>query len=444
MSALMTTCPMARLHRACLLFFLYASSVDAQIAATTVPAGAGQGGRQAPELEVELKLEVQRVRGQDAADVVDRDITSVETEVVVKVQQAITPATGLRAALSYQVISNSEAPEDGETRESFFTFEQLYLQNISAQKGNRWRLGRQSLDDDMGWFIDEDLDGIRYTSRQPSRQFDLSFTRLLWMELGNDRREDDIDNVLARLKFDTGKKSSWTPYLLHREDRGFDGSFPAQSSWLGVQGIVESSDRIAYWLNAAVRRGNEERSSVDRKLGGYAVDAGVTWSFSSRFDPSFTVGYARGSGDANASDSRNDTFRQSGLHSNKHSPNGRNRFRYLGEVLDPELSNISILTLGAGLRLSKRWDVDVAYHRYAQVEAEDQLRGADIEFDPAGIDEELGSEVDLVIGYQHSDDFDMNAVLGVFSPGAAFTNAEDAPQPLDDAWLARVEFEYEF
>lgn len=211
-----------------------------------------------------------------------------------------------------------------------------------------------------------------------------------------------------------------------------------------MQGIAKLNSHLHYWLNAAVRNGREERKSGKRTLGGHAMDAGITWSLKSRFNSSFTVGYARGSGDTDVSDSRNDTFRQSGLHSNKFRLNGRNRFRYLGEVVDPELSNINILTVGAGMKLSKRWELDIAFHRYAQLQVEDRLRGSDIDFDPAGIDVELGDEMDVVLGYQHKKGLEVQGLMGVFKPGSAFENAEDAPDPLKDIWVTRLEVEYEF
>lgn len=264
------------------------------------------------------------------------------------------------------------------------------------------------------------------------------------MVIGNEIREDEIDNVLGQLSFDIREHAAWSPYILFRRDHGFDDSQRSENTWLGVQVIARPDSNLGYWLNAAIREGRENSVSGKLKLGGQALDAGLTWSPHSRFDPSFTVGYARGSGDSNETGSRNDTFRQSDLHSNKFRLNGRNRFRYLGEVVDPELSNISIVTVGSGARLSERWELDIAYHRYAQIQTEDRLRGSDIEFDPAGVDSDLGDEVDLVLGYQHSEELKVQGLLGLFKPGAAFENAEDAPDPLRDVWLGRLEIEYEF
>ena len=429
-----------RASLASIMLISCAMPVKSQQAATLPSSSESSFEWEAPDLDVELTLEATRTRDHES----NLMFTKLESEIVVKARQQLSASVMARADLSLQVDSYSETLGDDGTSETLYSFEQLYIQQLNAGKRNRWRLGRQSLEDEMGWFIDEDLDGLRFTNRQESRQFDLSFSRQQWMVLGNDERDDEIDNVLGQLIFEGGKHTTWSPYILVRKDHGLDGSRPSENAWLGVQGVVRLNSSLQYWLNAAVRDGREERKSGKRTLGGNAVDTGITWFPKSRFDPSFTLGYARASGDTDVSDSENDTFRQSGLHSNKFRLNGRNRFRYLGEVVDPELSNITIVTVGAGVKIGERWELDVAFHRYAQVQVEDSLRGSDIDYDPAGVDGELGIEIDLVIGYQHKKGLEVQALLGLFKPGSAFEGAEDAPDPLRDSWLTRLEVEYEF
>ena len=425
---------------ASLLLLSFAMPVESQQAATLASSNESSFEWEAPDLDVELTLEATRTRDYES----NLTFTKLESEIVVKARQQLSDSVLVRGDLSLEIDSYSEALGDEGTSETLYSFEQLYIQQLNAGKTNRWRLGRQSVEDEMGWIIDEDLDGLRFTNKHESRQFDLSFSRQQWMTLGNEERDDEIDNVLGQLTFEGRKNTTWSPYILFRKDRGFDGSRPSENTWFGIQGIVRLNSHLLYWVNAAARDGHEERKDGKRALGGNAVDAGITWARKTRFEPSFTLGYAQASGDTDVSNSENDTFRQSGLHSNKFRLNGRNRFRYLGEVVDPELSNINIMTVGAGVRLSKRWELDIAFHRYAQQQTEDSLRGSDIDFDPAGVDGELGDEIDLVIGYSHKKKLEVQGLFGLFKPGSAFEDAEDAPDPLRDVWLTRLEIEYEF
>lgn len=397
---------------------------------------------QATDLSMDLKLESTQVQGQEA----QTRVNALESELVLKLKQQLGTSLSARADLVLQSNSYSFSDEQSESDEdqNSYSFEQLYIQHSGVDGGNRFRLGRQSLDDPLGWIIDEELDALRFTQGNKPWQLDLSISRQQLVLLGSEERDDKIDNVLAQLTLRGANGTRWSPYVLFRKDRGYDGSRASESTWLGLQGLVEINRNARYWLNAALRNGSEERDDGQRRLGGKALDAGLTWTFDSHFSPSFTLGYARASGDTDYSDSQNGTFRQSGLHSNKYELNGRSRFRYLGEVVDPELSNITIVTVGMGIRISKRWDLDMAFHRYTQVEPEDRLRGSDIDSDPAGIYRDLGDGFDIVLGYEYKKGLKLQGLAGLFNHGPAFEQSDDESDPLSNAWLTGLEIEYEF
>jgi hypothetical protein len=68
-----------------------------------------------------------------------------------------------------------------------------------------------------------------------------------------------------------------------------------------------------------------------------------------RLRPSLTLAYARGSGGEDSA-TRDANFRQTGLHENKARLAGVKRLRRYGELLQPDLSNLAITTLGSGIR----------------------------------------------------------------------------------------------
>ncbi len=82
------------------------------------------------------------------------------------------------------------------------------------------------------------------------------------------------------------------------------------------------------------------------------------YEFDHKLKPSVTLGYALGSGDDASTSDVDESFRQTGLQDNSAKFNGVTRLKYYGEVLNPELSNLSVLTAGVGIRPSPRSSID--------------------------------------------------------------------------------------
>lgn len=160
---------------------------------------------------------------------------------------------------------------------------------------------------------------------------------------------------------------------------------------------------------------------TERRVRGHAVDAGLMWTLGVAGRPTLTLGYARGSGDADRGDDVDARFRQSGLQENKARFRGVTRFRYYGEMLRPEqLSNLEVATVGLGLRPTGDTSVDLIGHRYRQPVASTSLVDSRLDADPNGLDRALGTEVDLVLGWRATRWLDLAARGGVFRAGQAF------------------------
>ncbi len=138
-----------------------------------------------------------------------------------------------------------------------------------------------------------------------------------------------------------------------------------------------------------------------------------------------TLGYAFGTGDPDRDDAVDRNFRQTGLQDNEGGFNGVSRFKYYGELFDPELSNLNILTVGVGARPASRTSVDLLYHRYTQHKASHSIRDSALNADPSGRSKELGAEIDLIIGYREVKDLRLELMLGYFLPGSAFPSASN-------------------
>ena len=133
--------------------------------------------------------------------------------------------------------------------------------------------------------------------------------------------------------------------------------------------------------------------------------------------PSVALSYAAASGDESGSDSVDTRFRQTGLEDNSARLHGFKRFAQYGEVLDPELSNITVLTFGSGVRPFSRTSVDVVYHKFAQRLRRRSLPSNRLEAIGTGDATDLGHEVDLILAIQQIRRMDFAIVSGIYLPG---------------------------
>jgi len=159
---------------------------------------------------------------------------------------------------------------------------------------------------------------------------------------------------------------------------------------------------------------------IDQEVGGWAIDAGVTYLFPSTGEPRITLGYALGSADHNQDDGIDRSYRQTGLHTNEPGFGGVQRFRGYGRLLDPELSNLGILTVGLGCSLLRSSSLDLVLHDYRLVERAETLRDARLETALTGEHRGVGQSLDLVLAIEEWRRFEFEVSASVFRGGEAF------------------------
>ena len=143
-------------------------------------------------------------------------------------------------------------------------------------------------------------------------------------------------------------------------------------------------------------------------------------------EPSVTIGYAFGSGDPDLADGVDKNFQQTGLQDNQGKFNGVTKFKYYGELFEPELSNIMIGTTGIGISPFQKSSLDVVYHYYSQVYRANLLRDVGIKKEPSGRSKDLGHEVDLIFGIKIIRNIQMEIFTAIFIPGKAFSDTDRA------------------
>lgn len=319
-------------------------------------------------------------------------------------------------------------------------------------------VGRLDFEDERRWWWDTELDAARLEWEADDWDIALAVARELgsersdrsWVEPENDR----VFRVLAEGSWDFAVDHGLELFVLHQRDHSpterpgavvsleREDDSDANLTWLGarVMGVFDLGSRglLGYWLDAGYVWGEEDFLEFDdfsrsrsvleevihRDVRGWGFDVGVQWLPNLWYEPRFFVAYAQGSGDSRPESGDDRAYRQTNLHDNEAGFGGVERFNAYGVLLEPELSNLRILTLGAGISLLRSSSLDLVYHYYRQVDAAPFLRDALIEADLTGVHRDVGHEVDLVLALEEWERLEFEFIVSAFRPGAAFGRFE--------------------
>jgi len=376
------------------------------------------------------------------------------------------PADWIKTMLGFRYIQNSDlAVEDNET-ESDGNFQRglawIYFYDV-ASSGFGLQVGRQKFRDDREWWWDERLDAVRVEWMNEKLLFEFAVAEDLFkVSLDEDHMDAEIQDVRRLLGH-----ADWTwsdphhleLYFLNQNDHSDksitgqllaaqnEDEVDADLTWIGLRSTgkykINTYNRLYYWLDTAFVWGDETTIDFDPVAGqpglirtddifkqdveGWAFDIGTTWDIRLGWEPRVTVGFAMGSGD---SDPRQDapgtssSFRQTGLNDNNGKWRGENRFRYYGELLRPELSNLEVTTFGVGFPLLEDSSIELVHHYYRQVHEAEFLRKGRIRTQPLGDDPDIGHEFDLALGIEEWEYLDIEFIAAMFRAGDAYGSNE--------------------
>lgn len=333
--------------------------------------------------------------------------------------------------------------------------------------------GRVGLVEQRTWWWDEDLDAIRVYLGVDDWLVDTGVARELGkvstLESHVDAEREGVNRWFGRAAWAWRSRHSVEGYWLLARDtssRHQVGSIVEEDRtdesdgrlrWFGLRAQGDErfgkAGRLGYWLDTGWVRGRDHVtvfselgadrmqvvSTADQRVRGHALDAGVMWTFPAAWRPTVTLAYARGSGDGDPDDGVDENFRQTGLQENKGRYRGVNRFRYYGEALRPELSNLAVATGAFGFRFLPRSSLEFVFHDYRQVRAAGTLRDTRLDADPDGVHRHLGQELDVILGVRESRRLEFAARAGVFRAGEAF-----GPLEGERAWYFDVSLTFVF
>lgn len=317
--------------------------------------------------------------------------------------------------------------------------EQLYLAFKDASDNFRFIVGRRNYEDERHWVFDTSLDVVAAGVKLGKFRVEALAGREVLVDLDvigpgesavhqqRAKRKKDLINTYGLLVDYRGIEDiRLQAYAVFRDDRE---KIEGQPLLVGLHSSGMPSDILSYWAELGLTLGSDEAS---RNLFGYGFDVGATYRFPRLpLHPNITLAVAFGSGGGNGT---NHEFRQTGLQSNETKYGGHARFRAYGEVLDPELTNLTILTAGVGIHPTLNVSIDLVYHYYRLNSIATEVRNAAITAlmnqVPGRSSHDVGSAVDLVFGFRHLFGLlrlgvDLRA--GVFFPGDAFVLNDGGP-----------------
>jgi alginate production protein len=360
-----------------------------------------------------------------------------------------------------QAVLEEDPDPQRESYDSYVEFSELWIASEDiAGSDVSLDFGRLDFEDERRWWWDDEVDAVRL-SWEPAEAVEISLA--VGQQLFSDRSdryyvEPDKDEVLRVIG-----QASWgwrTDHVLelfasyqddHSSDQLGEGAdleeereddSDADLTWLGARamGVFGLGERglLGYWLDTALVRGSEkelvDRGGPDedverRDISGTAFDVGASWILPFDYAPRLFAGYARGSSE----------FLQTGLQANEAGFGGVERFPSYGLLLDPELSNISVVTAGVGVSLLRSSSLDLVYHHYQRVDPERPLHDERLE---ATLDERhhnLGHGVDVVLALEEWERFELTFALAALRAGDAFT---DRPGTWSYGGFAAVRFAF--
>ena len=345
---------------------------------------------------------------------------------------------------------NPDSTWDTELGEAWLFLGSLFETPLSLQ------VGRQRIFDEREWWWDQEFDAVRLHFDQDRVHAQASVSDSLApvstdLDQQNQPEDQDMLRGFGRVMFEWAPKQQVGLYGLHQHDHSAAYS-PGQIlhksdedpsdgdlTWLGLSANGQRSlarfGKLAYWLDGAYVWGDETyykfqgknccrellaKNIFENQVRGWGLDVGATWELPLPGRPALTLSYARGSGQRQMTQAQNTGFRQTGVQNNNGAWTGVDRFKYYGEILQPDLSNLEILSAGIGLRMLRKSSIQLAYHYSRQVEAAPFLFDSNLSADPDGNHRAIGQEWDLILGVEEWKHVRLELIGGIFRAGKAF------------------------
>jgi len=337
---------------------------------------------------------------------------------------------------------------------------------FGEEMSSELKVGRMEFLSRSEWWVwwDEELDAVSLESGFGEVTGMLAIAEEQWRESTAvdfiDPENDDVQRIIASLGWEFAEDQSLILYYLDQSDESdsyMEGDFEdydrldesdADLAWSGISYFGEfesdSMGELLIELHYSSVRGDEtlyefgdpdagssEVEGVEQaRVSGTSQSYLFNWRPALLKDWSFIVGSARGSGDSNPDDGRDESYRQTGLQGDSEG---------FGELYQPEISNMEVYTVGVVWEAFNGVEIALLGYDYEQSSASEELRDVALEVDTNGVDRELGQEIDLVVVIEAYEGLELVLVAAEFEAGKAYGDYEG-----ETSRYVSVELEYLF
>lgn len=346
------------------------------------------------------------------------------------------------AEQQFDATTQRRSEKEVERGESWLYWQRLFDGHASV------KIGRQNFVEPRQWWWDADLDALRFDYARDSWHLSLgvaeAITRKSLREHFIDPEDEGVLRWLGYANWRLAPGLQLAAFYLHQRDDSARSSLnslietarvdesDANLRWVGLRAAGDfdgpMGSSLFYWIDAATVAGNETMVEYTNEAGGMsrvasvrqqrvrgrAADVGIVWKLAAPRVPTLSLSYARGSGDKNPNDDTDRAFRQTGLQ------DPTQEFRYYGELLRPELSNLNITSAMFGFAVTGKSRLTLGYHRFQQVQPAAFLRDARLAIAPTGENKDIGRELSLLAEIREWENLKVVLAAATFKAGDAF------------------------
>lgn len=326
-----------------------------------------------------------------------------------------------------------------------FDVKELYVrsQNLFDNYAN-FLIGRKYLKDKRGWYYKTSLDTIGVSNKNDLLLYELYLGERLTKNTSSYDPNEVSTNLknakflFAHLSYEYYKDNTIEGFFIHEDNK----NAAKKLNWTGLRMLGKipqrNFDEFSYWADIAHVSGDYKQNIADANkssnIKGLGLDIGAKYYFANYYS-AIAGSIAYGSGGGNLFVQPSFTNDRSNFLSKDLS------FRYYGEFLQPELSNmiISSLYLLHYFNPIKDKTLILALHNYTQDNSSStQFSATSKVVNPNGKSKDIGNEIDLILHYDLLTGTYWRFTLGYFLGGDAFKGKTNKK----DGFNAQIYFKY--